>query len=392
MTPLTYTDLFNRAVIGAKSRVALIDDTGELTYAQLQSITTRFANALIARGFRPGAPFALLSPNTSMALASMIGGLRAGGVWSNINLRNAVASNVQTLSRGGCEAIFFHSSCAQMLPEFKAGVKSLHIAVCLDKDLSDYPSLLSFAQGAPETPVNVRLDYSQIGMHGSTGGTTGLPKVTEAGEAFLSMSCLGLMIAFRFDQPPVNLTVAPITHAAGIAALGMLAMGGTVVMMATPDLGQVLEFIPRYRISWVFLPPTVIYALLKHPLTRTTDFSSLKYLVSGAGPIAVEKLIQAHELFGPVICQTYGQTESGLMLAYISPEEVTAAIKDESLRHRLYSVGRQVTTMAALEIMDEKGEILPPGEVGEIVIQAPTAMHRYLGDPQATAEIQKFGW
>jgi fatty-acyl-CoA synthase len=392
MTPLTYTDLFDRAARTTPNRTALIDDTGQYTYAQVQSITYRLANALIARGFAPATPFAMLTPNTNLGVIAFIAGQRAGGTWQNLNLRNPLVSNIEILDRGGCQVLFFDSSCAGMLAEIKAKVRSLRIAVCLDKDSEDFPSIETFCREAPGTPINVRLDTSQTGVLASTGGTTGQSKITQSGQAFLSLSALGFMLEMRFDAPPINLAIAPITHAGGLVCLATLAMGGTSVMMPAVDLEKIFTHIEKHRVSLMMLPPTLIYMLMKHPRCRETDFSSLRYLMSAGAPISPDRIREAHQLFGPVICQSFGQTECGMPLAFISPAEVTEAIENPAHAHRLKSVGRQSPVISALEIMNEAGEILPPGEMGEIVMNGPMVMFSYVNDPQGTTEIKKHGW
>lgn len=392
MTILTYLDLFERAARRSADRIALIDDTGELSFADVEVTTSRFANALAAAGFDAGTRFAILSPNCNMALVAQIAGQRAGGAWANINLRNALATNVEVLRRGECEALFFHSSCAAMIPELKCGVPSLRFAICVDRELDGYPSIDGFAKEAPYTTGNVHLPPSDVAFLGATGGTTGLPKITQSSQAFLSLTAFGFMTAMSFDRPPVNLAVAPITHAGGLVALATLAMGGTVVMMATTDLDALLGNIERHRVSLLFLPPTLIYMLLNHPRRDEIDFSSLRYLLSSTAPIAVDKIAKAHDLFGPVVCQSYAQTECGMPLTFMSPAEITEALADPRYSHRLKSAGRQTAIVSALEIMSEIGDILPPGELGEIVVRAPMVMFAYVDDPEASAEIKKFGW
>jgi len=394
-TTLTFTDMLDRAARIAGDRPALIDDTGAISHAALAVFTNRFANALIRKGFAPASPYAVLSPNTSLALAALLGGLRAGGAWSNINLRSAPAVNIDILNRGGCRALFFHSSTAHLLPDIRKGVASLTLAICLDKEVDGYPSLQQFIVGAPDTPVNVRLPREATGFQGSTGGTTGAPKITQAGQDFLAWNLIGFMTEFTaFDagNPPVNLAVAPITHAGGIVAMGTLAMAGTVVMMAAADLGLLLENVQKHKVSLLFLPPTVIYMLMNHPKVKETDFSSLRYLMSAAAPFAVEKIAVAHKTFGPVICQSFGQTESGFPLTFMPPWAVTGALKDPALAPRLRSVGLPTVNVGTIEVMDEQGALLGPGEVGEIVMRGPTAMYRYLNDPDATVAIKAHGW
>ncbi|WP_162915146.1 class I adenylate-forming enzyme family protein [Desertibaculum subflavum] len=390
---VNYIDLYDRAARIAGDRAALIDDGGSISYAALTALTNRFANALVAGGFGPSTRFALFSPNCSAAMVAMLGGLRAGGAWCNINLRNAIATNIDILARGGCEALFFHSSTAELVEQIRAGVKTLRFVICIDRDLPGFPSLATVAGEGSGAAVNVRLAPGEIGFQGSTGGTTGAPKITQGDPGFLAWNTIGFMTELQFGgTPPVNLAVAPITHAGGIVAMATLAMGGTVVLMPAVDLGKLLEAVERYRVSLLFLPPTVIYMLMNHPKVRQTDFSSLRYLMSAAAPFAVEKIAQAHEIFGPVICQSFGQTESGFPLTFMPPWAVTEALRNPAHAGRLKSVGLPTPNVAAIEIMDDQGRLLPPGEVGEIVMQGPTAMLRYVNDPEATVAIKAGGW
>ena len=390
---INYIDLFDRAARISGDRAALVDDSGAIGFADLTALSNRFANALIASGFAPSTRFALLSPNSSAAMVAMVGGLRAGGAWCNINLRNAIATNIDILARGGCEALFFHSSTAELVQQIRDGVKTLRFAICLDKDLPGFPSLATVAGEGSDAQVNVRLAPGEIGFQGSTGGTTGAPKITQGDAGFLAWNTIGFMTDLHFEgEPPVNLAVAPITHAGGIVAMATLAMGGTVVLMPAADLGKLLEAVERHRVSLLFLPPTVIYMLMNHPKVRQTDFSSLRYLMSAAAPFAVEKIAQAHEIFGPVICQSFGQTESGFPLTFMPPWAVTDALKNPAHAPRLKSVGLPTPNVAAIEIMDDQGKLLGPGQVGEIVMQGPTAMMRYVNDPDATTAIKVHGW
>ncbi len=389
---ITYADLFERAARQSTSRTALVDDTGALSYAELSGLANRLANALLARGFEKSTPFAILSPNASLALAAIIGGLKAGGAWSNINLRNALATNIDVLRRGGCQVLFFHSSTIAQIEEIRRGVPALKTLICIDREIETYPSLATFSRDASESPVIVRMDAQDVQFQGSTGGTTGAPKITQGGPAFAAQCAIAFMTEMHFEEPPVNLAVAPITHAAGFVALSTLAMGGTVVLMAHADQTEILRNIEKHRVSMLFLPPTLIYMLMNHPDATRTDFSSLKYLMSAAAPFAVEKIAAAHALFGPCVCQCYGQTESGMPLTFMSPEHMTDALANPKHAQRLKSAGLQTAMVSGLEIMNEAGEFLPQGEVGEIVVRGPTIMLRYIGDPDATAAIKRFGW
>ncbi len=390
---LNYIDLFDRAARTSRDHLALADDHRRFTFSELQAYSNRLAHALLRNGITPGMPFGTLSPNTALAMVSMLGGLRAGGAWCNINLRNSLAINSDVLRRGRCEILFFDSSLVADMAQLEAEVPTLRTLVCLDRAVGGYPSLEQFCEGQGDEHVIVRLREDQTGMQGSTGGTTGKAKVVRHGPGFLAMNCFAFMNAFGEVDGPVNLAVAPITHAGGIVAQAVLALGGTVHMMHHADLDELLTKIESLKVSLLFLPPTLIYVLLNHPRTPKTDFSSLRVLLSAAAPFNIEKIAAAHKVFGPVIAQSYGQTETGFPLTYMSPQRVTEALENPQLAHRLASCGTMTPNIAELAAIDDEGRVLPPGEVGEIATHGPTRMREYIDDREATESIRtKDGW
>ncbi len=161
--------------------------------------------------------------------------------------------------------------------------------------------------------------------------------------------------------------------------------------MTKPDPALLLGAIPKYRVTELFLPPTVIYRLLDIPdLGKKVDFSSLKYFMYGAAPMSVEKLKQAIEVIGPVMMGGYGQTEAPASIAYLPPDEhfVNGKLASDE---RLSSVGRP-NPLIRVEIMNDANEILPQGETGEICVRGDLVMKGYYKAPDKTAETVIDGW
>ena len=149
--------------------------------------------------------------------------------------------------------------------------------------------------------------------------------------------------------------------------------------------------IPKYRVTELFLPPTVIYRLLDIPdLGKKVDFSSLKYFMYGAAPMSVEKLKQAIEVIGPVMMGGYGQTEAPASISYLPPDEHFVDGKLAS-DERLSSVGHP-NPLIRVEIMNDANEILPQGETGEICVRGDLVMKGYYKAPDKTAETIVDGW
>jgi acyl-CoA synthetase (AMP-forming)/AMP-acid ligase II len=138
------------------------------------------------------------------------------------------------------------------------------------------------------------------------------------------------------------------------------------------------------------MPPTLIYILLAHPDIGKYDYSSLRNLVYASAPMSVDKLVEAVEVFGPVLTQTYGQAEAAMICTFFSPRDHAEALEGNK-RHRLASCGK-ATPLMRVEVMDDDGRLLPRGERGEIVVRGGLVMKGYYKNPQATAEVSTFGW
>lgn len=223
-----------------------------------------------------------------------------------------------------------------------------------------------------------------------TGGTTGAAKgVVVRNRHFAAMADLALANWPRSNDP-VNLMVAPITHAAGGTALILASIGATTVMHNGFEPRAVLDAIERHRVSHLFLPPTAYYALLETAAAGDYDTSSLRMLLLAASPVSPDKLARGVDVFGPCVSQCYGQVESPLMISYLDPETVARAARGHHAE-RLASAGRPtLSTMVAT--MDDDGRLLKTGERGEIVVRGGLVVGEYLDMPEATAQLRLHGW
>jgi acyl-CoA synthetase (AMP-forming)/AMP-acid ligase II len=113
-------------------------------------------------------------------------------------------------------------------------------------------------------------------------------------------------------------------------------------------------------------------------------------LLIAAAPVSPEKFGEGVRVFGPCIAQCWGQAEAPMLLTYLTPEEVAAAVAGDH-PERLASCGRP-TFSCQVEVMDEEGRILPVGERGELVVRGRLVTPGYLNRAEDTAAIRTFGW
>jgi acyl-CoA synthetase (AMP-forming)/AMP-acid ligase II len=376
------------ASLGATAPCLRMGDA-QLSYGDVQRLSHRVARALQRSGIAPGSKVAVLSSNDSIAFACVFGLSRAAAVWCPINPRNEAAENRFVLDAFDCSCLIFHSSYAPLVEQMRADLPKVTTLVCLDKATPSAPSLDQWLDGASDAPIEVPV-VDDVAMIAGTGGTTGQPKgVMLSGRNLEAMSALTLM-GYPFEGRPAYLALAPLTHAAGVLCLPVMALGGQVVIMPRPDLGEFLGLIERCRITHTFLPPTLIYMLLQHPQLATAKLDSLQCFWYGAAPMSAARLEEALEKIGPVMAQLFGQTEAPMMISMMSPREHFNA-DGLVARHRLASAGRP-GPLVQVGVMNGDGALLPTGESGEIVVRGSLVMLGYYKDPRATQEASRHGW
>jgi len=359
------------------------------TYHDVQRLSWSIARALSRSGVRPGDKVAVLSANDPVAFCCVFGIARAGAVWCPVNPRNEAAENRELLDLFDCSCLIFQAAFAPLVAQIAADLPKLTTLVCLDQDIPGAISFSNWLNGDPGEPWQAG-PAGDVAVIAGTGGTTGKPKgVMLTGHNIETMTALTLM-SYPFDGRPVYLALAPLTHAAGVLCFPIMTLGGEVVIMPAPDLTEFLSLIGRYRITHAFLPPTLIYLLLDHPVLPAADLTSLQCLWYGAAPMSAARLEQAIGAIGPVMGQLFGQTEAPMMISTLAPKDHLHT--DGTLaRERFASAGRP-TPLVTVAIMDEQGNLLPAGQRGEIVARGPLVMAGYYKDQAATAEASRHGW
>ena len=388
-------DYFDKGVEANLDRTAIIAADGSWSYREMQAATQDIARALCANGLRDQEPVGIYSHNDARVLFCMLGIMRSGAVWVPINYRNATDANVEYLNYVEIAWLFYHSQFRDSVAEIKRRVPSLRGVICLDREDGERPSLHTFMERGVGTKIpdwgDAYGNPDRLAGLVPTGGTTAAAKGVRVTNLALGTMTELATHYWRGDvEHPVCLNTAPLSHAAGVLAFVMCSVGATHVVMPKFDALEVLRNIERYQVTHLYLPPTALYNLLAHPQVRDFDYSSLRGFLLAGSPVAPDKLKNAVEVFGPCMCQSYGQTEAPMILTFLDSKTVAAAAAGDH-PERLASCGKP-TLAVRLAIMDDTGKILPPGERGEIVARGSLICGGYYKMPKATAEIRTHGW
>ncbi len=386
-------DLFDRGASLDPEHPCLIDDLGARTYAQVQVLTHRVANACIRDGINVGTKVAVFSPNLARAFESLLGCIRAGCVWVPVNARAAIDEVVHTLKLTDTELLLYTASLAKEVAQVALLCPELRGFICIDADAASVPvghrTLEQWIAGTEELSPELEYSDDALATLSCTGGTTGVPKAVMASHRIWETRVAATLLRVPCERP-VQLVAAPMTHAAGAGALEMMVRGSTTVILPGFDPERVIRAIGQHRVTHLFLPPTAIYRLLAHPNVRDGDYSSLRYFTYAAAPMSVERLKEAIAVFGPVMEQGYGGTELGTSACTFQPLEHAQAVADGN-DLRLSSCGR-ATPLTRLEIMNDDGHLQPPGGMGEIVVRSSATASGYYKNPEETARAFAKGW
>tara|TARA_R110001583_G_scaffold74100_7_gene205507 strand:+ start:14893 stop:16458 length:1566 start_codon:yes stop_codon:yes gene_type:complete len=387
-------DFFDRGAALDPAHTCMVDESmgREFSYQEVRELTLRIANGLLEEGFEAGIHGAVYSPNNALGYTCTIAMFRAGMVSLAVNPRNSLEENAALMSDMDCQVLFYHSVFESHIAHIRKQAPGIRLFVCLDKPASEMPALEAWVERFSNQEIALDTGAETHALIQPTGGTTGRSKgVVHTNSSFGAMMNL-LELSTPYEQPPIYLAVAPLTHAGGYVAYSILARGGTLVIQAAVEPQLLLAAIEKYRVTTLFLPPTVIYVLLAQPNVGSIDFSSLKHLMYGASPMAPAKLAEALMVFGPVMLQVFGQTECFFPVTNLSVQDhyLDGKVAPES---RLRSCGR-VTDQPGLQVavMGDKGGFLPAGENGELVVQGPSVMKEYYKQPELTAETIVDGW
>jgi fatty-acyl-CoA synthase len=388
-------DYFDKAAGLYPDRVAILDGERRYTYREAGSYSERIARGMWAGGLELEQRSAIYSQNHAAVLFCMLGILRGGGAWVPINFRNAADANVEFLNYSETNWLFYHSRFQEQVDEIRRRVPCLRHAICIDGPASDDSSLDALMRRGADRAIPEWADaYGNLEhMMGlvPTGGTTGPARgVRVTNLAWGTMTEMATRYWSATDVAPVCLCTAPLSHAAGVVAFTMFALGGTNIVLSGFEASRVLRAIEQYRATHLFLPPTALYSLLAHPDVGKFDYSSLRLFLLAGSPVSPDKFKKGVEIFGPCLCQSYGQTEAPMLLTFLDARTVAAAAAGDH-PERLRSCG-QATTAVRLAIMDDAGRILPPREPGEIVARGALVCGGYYNLPEATAEIRRYGW
>ena len=352
------------------------------TFADLDAVSSRAAQALQAAGVGHGDRVAVLSRNRAEFFELIVACSKIGAIMVGLNWRLAPAEIATILADAAPSILFYgpdekdlaHSACADI-----PGIDAIGFGDDYDAWRDAMPPVDPGHAGTPDETILILY----------TSGTTGLPKgvmLTNLGMSYTRR----LGEAWGMTGASVNLVCMPMFHIGGCGyGSSTMMMGGHTVLMREVNPAQIVELIEKHRVTNCFLVPTVVQAVLGVPGIEKADLSSLELLMYGAAPIGDALLRRALEMLDCGFMHAYGMTEASGTVIFLPPEDHDLGGPRARL---LKSCGRAVPWVELKIVDPATAAEVPTGEVGEIWLRSSMLMKGYWNKPEASAQALAGGW
>ena len=378
--------LGKRAFLNPHNEAVCEPDTGRrFTFRELDQRANRVANALAASGVGTGDRVGILLMNGVEFVETFFGIAKLGAVVVPLNWRLVPDELEFILKDSGTKALVFGGEFAVPVAELHGRGDRTDVSTWTQLGGEVAPFAVAYddwtgAASAAEPPVTAVGDDNLFLMY--TSGTTGLPKGVVHTHDTVMWGIFTINATADVHHGDRYLISLPLFHVGALSpALGNVYKGACMVIPKTFDPRQSLALFGTEKITTGLMVPAMLQFCLAVYDAATHDLSSVRWIMSGAAPVAVS-LIKAFEALHVEIHQVYGLTESCGPACLVSPDDALT---------RAGSTGKAFFH-TDVRIVREDDTDCDPGEPGEVIVRGPHIMKEYWNRPEATAQTIRDGW
>jgi long-chain acyl-CoA synthetase len=386
----TFAYIIHRHALLRPEKEAYVYGSERLTYAEYNRRVNSLVNALIGMGVNKGDSIGILSWNCLDYVIVYGAAMKGGYVLSRFNPRLGAEELDYLINYSEVNAIFVGPELAELTESLRPKLSRVKNFISLEGPYSNMTDLKQLLASSSDEEPDVQVDEDD-GLHIIyTSGTTGVPRGAVYAHRQAWNDTRTYIINLGIQPDDRHIQVSPIFHIAGDTIYrSILYVGGCNIIMKTFDPAATLQLIQDEKATHISIVPTHLIAMMAVPDAKKYDVSSLKYIWYGGSPMPLEVVRRGLETFGPVLGQGYGQSESGPAICHLPKEDHGVLGTPEE--RRLSSVG-QPDVGVQVRIVDEAGNDVETGEMGEIIVRSQHMMLEYWHKPEDTANTIVDGW
>ena len=375
----------------APESVVVIDASTEgmhqtITYEELRTAVSQTAGLLTALGVVPGDRVGLFATNSTALLEALFAGSAVGATMVPMNYRAADEEVTHLLADSGAKVLFSETRYRDLIEACRPD--TLEHIIYLDDDY------ISSRDEAEEFPLVVDVEDEALAALLYTSGTTSMPKGVKLNHGAMTNYVMGANDAADGSDRGRMILAAPLYHIAGLTSmLNALYSGRITVIMSQFEPNRWLELVDAHQVTHAFLVPTMLAKVLEADGFPSAALGSLQALTYGAAPMPPAVIKRAIEHFPDQVgfSGAYGQTETTSTVAVLGPDD--HVLDSDQKLARLSSVGQILDDVAVRVVDPASGDVLGPGEIGEVQLMTYRAMDGYWGAEEKTrVTIDDEGW
>ncbi len=387
-------DSLTRSAAARPAQVAVVDSGRRWTYAEFNGWVNQVAHGLAARGYTRGDALGLASGNSAEFLAVYYACAKLGVACVPVNLGWRAAEVAYVLDHSGARGLAVEAQLTAQVRDAIVKVAAVADVIVLPGTGAGYQaepadrawvSLASLAAtpgtaAEPECFVDDRDALSYL----YTSGTTSSPKGVVGTHVAIYTESMSNALDSQWNHTDRFAAMMPMFHTAQLNAFctPAILVGAAIHVLRGFDPAALLGLIEAERITQIFGLPMMYRAVLDHPSFADRDLASLRRAVYAMAPMPDQLIRRCIDGFGCDFALLFGQTEMSPVTTLFRPE------------HQLTHIGAVGTPITGVQvaIMGPDGELLPPGQQGEIVYRGPSTMAGYLHNEAATEAAFAHGW
>lgn len=370
---------------------AIVFEGQTFSYATLNTYISKFASGLSKLGIEKGDKIALVVGNSPHFIIALYGALKAGAAVIPVNPLYSPDELVFILTNGDAKAVITLDLFLPLVEKASPILPKVdHFIICETKQQNPYEfsdnKLKSFTNviGIGDESFNgPELNDDDLAVILYTSGTTGKPKGAMLTHKNLYSNAMDAGHFLKFTATEKVIATLPAFHVfcLTVALNAPLMYGATVLLVPKFSPKEIFELIRNQKATVFAGVPTMYNFLYQYPDGVTEDFESIRLCVSGGSSLPVALLENFEKKFNVVISEGYGLSEAAPVTTFNPLDRPRKA----------GSIGTNISNVIN-KIVNELGEEVPVGEVGELIVSGPNVMKGYYNMPEETAMTIKDGW
>jgi len=384
MNRFSLVDLLSEAGERHRDRVALRFDDRVWTYQELSNVTNSIAAGLIQQGIQPGDRVAFLLTNCPELIFLNLACIQIGAIAVPMNVRLKGVELAYILNHCRARLVFVHQDLLTNLDSVRCELTLVEsfFVVGATNVMEGYQLFGELTQTTPAVVPSPNLpDDAAIAIL-YTSGTTARPKGVTHTNRSLTSTAANYVATIGLKSDDIVFGMLSMSHIFGytLQLLSPLSVGATVVASHQFDANRVIDVISRQRVTHLFGLPVMFDALTRQPLPTGIDVRSLRYCLAGGDAVSQRLNATVYSVLGAELYEGCGMTE---VIPY--------TLNRPGIENRIGSIGKPSNGMS-LRLVDDQGQDVSEGEVGEILVRGEGVTAGYWQDPAVTEASFLDGW